>query len=136
MHTMSPWPLRPAALAAMVLLPLVAMFAGAVRLVPLLMLPLIVLGAPLLIAVRGGWSEGDTGSDDSDSDDGGGGGRRPDGGPTTPAGPVGDLPLEHSSPGRWRQRGNGPQRLSDPGPRRSPHRPVPAPRRVPAGPRH
>ena len=132
---MSSWPLRLLTASLMLALPLVALAAGAVRLVPFLAMPLVVLGAPLIVKARGGGEEGDEdGGDDGDSDDGPGGNRRPDRGPMTPSGPTGELPLSHSTQGAWRLRGNGHQQVLDPGHRRSPHQPERLPRRVPSRP--
>ncbi|WP_249012328.1 hypothetical protein [Conexibacter sp. DBS9H8] len=126
---------RGSVLLMMLALPLGALLTGAAGLVPFLAMPLVVLGMPLV--VRGPEADGDGGAEgDGDDGDGGpGGNMRPDRGPMTPSGPTGTLPLEHSTPGGWRLRSPAPQRVSDPGPRRTPHRPAPAtPRRVPAGP--
>jgi hypothetical protein len=126
-------------MAVMTALPVVAVFTGEAKLVPFLAMPLVVLGGPMLLRVgQAGENDSEADSDDDDGSDGGGGGnRRPDRGPTTPSGPMGELPLEYSSPAAWRTRGHGRQRASDPGHRRQPH-PAPArrPRRVPAGPHH
>jgi hypothetical protein len=137
MRHMARWVLRVLALLVMIGLPVAAIFTGGARIVPFLAMPLFVLGGPFVASLaRGKPSEPDADSDDDgDSDDGGGGNRRPDRGPTTPSGPTGKLPMEKSQPARWRQRGNGPQRINDPGRRRQPHRsPSRTPRRVPAGP--
>jgi hypothetical protein len=123
---------------AMVGVPVAAAFTGGARLVPFLAMPLIVLGAPVVMKLRDGSTDSEPEADGDDgggSDDGGGGNRRPDHGPGAPSGPVGDLPLEFSRPGGDRLRGNGPQRTADPGPRRHPHQPRRTPHRVPAGPR-
>ncbi len=116
---------RALALTVMVGLPVAALFTGGSRLVPFLSMPLIVLGGPMIMGARhiGGSDPEADAEDDGGSDDGGGGNRRPDRGPTTPSGPVGELPLEFSQPGGWRSRGNGRQRTTDPGHRRQPHRP-------------
>jgi hypothetical protein len=123
-------------LLAMLGLPVAALFTGGARLVPFLAMPLVVLGGPMLfgLARHGGEPGADTG-DDGDSDDGPGGNKRPDRRPPAPSGPTGLLPLEHSTQGTFRIRGNGRQRVSDPGQRRSPHEPARTPHRVPAGPR-
>jgi hypothetical protein len=123
--------------AMMVALPVAALFTGGARLVPFLAMPLVVLGGPLVMKARGsrrGESEADAEDDDGGSD-GGGGNCRPGRGPSAPSGPMGELPLEFSSPAAWRLRGNGRQRGADPGRRRRPHPlPVRSPRRVPSGP--
>jgi hypothetical protein len=123
-------------LVAMVGLPLTALFTGGARLVPFLAMPLVVLGGPMLLRLaRQGREPGTDSGEDGGSDDGPGGNKRPDRRPPAPSGPSGLLPLEHSSPASFRVRGNGRQRISDPGPRRSPHEPSRLPERVPAGPR-
>ncbi len=137
MTPMFRWLPRVFALAAMTALPLAAVFTGGARLVPFLAMPLIVLGGPMIFRVRGtGDSDPEAdNNEDGGSDDGGGGNRRPDKGPGTPSGPMGELPLEYSSPAGYRTRGNGRQRTTDPGHRRHPHQPRRSPQRVPAGPR-
>jgi hypothetical protein len=137
MRLMFRWSARGLAFAVMATLPIVALFTGEAKLVPFLAMPLVVLGGPILLRVNGGGTDSEADSEDDDGSDGGGGGnRRPDRGPTTPSGPMGELPLEYSRPGAWRTRGNGPQRTTDPGRRRHPHAPpVRTPGRTPAGPR-
>jgi hypothetical protein len=124
---------RASALILMVGAPLAALILGAARLVPFLAMPLFVLGGPMLFSLWHGDSELGPGTDDEGGSDGGGGGgtRRPGRPPMRPSGPRGVLPLERSRPASWRLRGSEPQRVSDPGPRREPHRPRPAPRRSP-----
>jgi hypothetical protein len=136
MTPMPRWFVRALALLAMLALPVAAIFTGGARLVPFLAMPLFVLGGPMLLGLGGEGREpgADTG-DDSDSDDGPGGNKRPDRRPPAPSGPTGLLPLEHSAPSSFRMRGNGRQRISDPGHRRAPHQPSRSPQRVPAGPR-
>jgi hypothetical protein len=139
MRLMVRWSFRLLAVAVMTALPIVALFTGEAKLVPFLAMPLVVLGAPVILRInQAGGSDSEAESEDDDGSDGGGGGnRRPDRGPTTPSGPMGELPLEFSRPGSWRSRGNGRQRTTDPGHRRQPHRPAPTrtPGRTPAGPR-
>lgn len=129
MALMSRYLPRIAALSVMIGLPLVALFSGAAGLVPFLSMPLLVLGGPMLLtAWRGDGDPGSGSEDDNGSDGGGGGGnRRPGRPPSRPSGPRGLLPLETSQPGSWRLRGSERRHVSDPGPRRAPHRPVPRP---------
>ena len=137
MTRMSRWLPRALALAAMIALPVAAIFTGGAKLVPFLAMPLVVLGGPMIFRERrGGENDPEADAEDDDgSDDGGGGNRRPDHGPGTPSGPMGELPLEYSAPAGYRMRGNGRQRTTDPGHRRHPHQPSRTPHRVPAGPR-
>ena len=125
---------RLSALVVMLGIPLAAACTGAERLVPFLAMPFVVLGTPMIASLFGDPRSlhRDEPEGGEDSDDGPGGNKRPDPQPLTPRGPRGTLPLESSSPARWRLRGGERVRVSDPGPRRAPHRP--APRRTPGRP--